>query len=1385
MKLRILIYGLLIILICLVATLYLVYANQDRILEAARYKMTTMARDRWDIDLQLGGSDLVLYRNSVTFNNVVLGTKDKRLSLKIGKVELNYSLNRLLKGEVHFGKIFIEGPSLEISMPDGREGKGMVESEGLDSLLAGLAVARKIEIEKGSLVLRGPEMKNQLLIDGLGLQLAIGDEAVTAKAWIDKCNIDYEMYHGLYRKGFFQGILDNDGLRIDRLDLDSEPGPLKASGRINPDLSMEADFLIDGDLDKFRYSLEGALPMAGLVRGKGRFTLDNGEWDIKGRFTTSGLSINGEPIPDSAAEVSLDRNRCVFSGIESQKGMDGEFEGNGELRWSPGVFLYSFDINAQKVDPSSVGYVKKHFSEEFYKPVKLVSGSIEIGGGNEVAGREPSWKVSLDLAGMVDKYFGNQKVHVSGMLDEGPDGRTNLKNFQLAAGALKASWSGSIDEKEGAALALIAETSDLAASLEPYGLGWIDGMAGFAGDILGAGESITVTGGISIEPASIRGVDFDRISGRIHYEAGVFSAERLAVLKNDGKAELSGAIDHGENDLFDAGLSVKRMNLVDAGAIIGIDLPLEGTFSGDMVLAGTPDDVNGRAVLSSPVVTIEGNEIKQVESEFSFDPDGIEFKKLEGLFREGRISYVGKVNRNNKVEGKLKTGFSKIGALLPEMLLDGALEVEGEISGSLPDPDFTGVVSLRGPRYMDVPYPDLFMKLNKRKDTIRGEGELLGVIQVQLEMGLQAPFPLEGRATFKELDVRELLPYLHPLLPPGVSEFVKPYGSRMTGMVEFGIPLAEPEGFRGILSLEEARITLGDETSVLRSPAKISFSRDSLSVEKLGFEGDIHRFVLEGGIEKSLLSLRMEGILDLSFLAERYSRLSSVSIKPDISLTVTGSMTSPDIRGLARIRGGRLGLPWMLDIDGLDGDIEFDRQTIRFKDFGAKIGNNNIAGSGTYSIKDQNMELLLRGTLPLSSARWPIPGVKEYSVDAGFEAVITGTPGDPDIEADVSAAGGLVRFTNLNAPLREIALRVSISDEYIRVREASAKLNGGEVEGSGYIVWDPVEIMSDVNLDLSAEEIYVYSPDTMKMVTTADLNFQGVPDEYLLSGRLVLVRGKYFKDISPRPVISLRQETDEVLRKKSLEHPFLSGLILNLHIVGEEGFWIDNNVAQINTGVDIRVTGTPAEPVMSGDIRVQKGTIYYLGKKFDLDEASIIFPEKYPPDPYINVQANTVISSVRINLIVQGTIDSLNLDLYSEPPYSREDIVSLITLGAPRANLENRGREVSALGAMVVFSGAFINRIEDQARDFTGLEVFQIEPTLSDSGGAARVVMGKKLSDRIFLSYSRNLTTTGDEQFSMEYQLLDFLSLVGKQDRTGIYSFDLVSSFEGLGWFRY
>jgi hypothetical protein len=155
----------------------------------------------------------------------------------------------------------------------------------------------------------------------------------------------------------------------------------------------------------------------------------------------------------------------------------------------------------------------------------------------------------------------------------------------------------------------------------------------------------------------------------------------------------------------------------------------------------------------------------------------------------------------------------------------------------------------------------------------------------------------------------------------------------------------------------------------------------------------------------------------------------------------------------------------------------------------------------------------------------------------------------------------------------------------------------------------------------------------------------------------------------------------------------------------------------------------------------------------------------------------------RIDLRATGTIDSITPDVKSDPYLPPIDILTLLVGATPdvgtaeqRALLspqESQARLMQTLAAQLIASPVSSRVGSVIQRTLPGLvDTVQITPLLENEAlrqpsATARITLGRRISNRVYLTVSRTLTTQ-DELLVLEYDQSDRISWVlsRNEDRT-------------------
>ena len=161
----------------------------------------------------------------------------------------------------------------------------------------------------------------------------------------------------------------------------------------------------------------------------------------------------------------------------------------------------------------------------------------------------------------------------------------------------------------------------------------------------------------------------------------------------------------------------------------------------------------------------------------------------------------------------------------------------------------------------------------------------------------------------------------------------------------------------------------------------------------------------------------------------------------------------------------------------------------------------------------------------------------------------------------------------------------------------------------------------------------------------------------------------------------------------------------------------------------------------------------------------------------------------RVVFRASGTTERFIADFSSDPPLPEVDILSLL-LGDVRDPQSGELRALRAPGEteqQLIQSGAArlltsplssgVGRVVEQS---FGVDTFRITPSLGDPSAqqsaelnpTARLLIGKRISDRAHLTFSRALTGAGREIVVLEYNQSDRHSWVLSQNEDRTYALD-------------
>jgi translocation and assembly module TamB len=235
----------------------------------------------------------------------------------------------------------------------------------------------------------------------------------------------------------------------------------------------------------------------------------------------------------------------------------------------------------------------------------------------------------------------------------------------------------------------------------------------------------------------------------------------------------------------------------------------------------------------------------------------------------------------------------------------------------------------------------------------------------------------------------------------------------------------------------------------------------------------------------------------------------------------------------------------------------------------------------------------------------------------------------------------------------------------------------------------------------------------------------------------------------------------------------------DIRIVAPSTLRMDNNLGRVRASADLTLRGTYDRPVFFGHSEVENGQLTYKGKRYRLTKGTVDFTNPTRIEPFFDIEAETDVRVVgqtyRIMVGGTGPPSKLVPSWNSDPPLPAADVLALLFSDVRRSgdvelrSLQPAERQNELLSASAAETIAKpISEAGKIVQRTFGVDTFQLTPFLTDVNSTtqssrlnptARLTIGKRISDRVFLTFSRSLASSiNDQIILLEYEASDRVS---------------------------
>lgn len=365
---------------------------------------------------------------------------------------------------------------------------------------------------------------------------------------------------------------------------------------------------------------------------------------------------------------------------------------------------------------------------------------------------------------------------------------------------------------------------------------------------------------------------------------------------------------------------------------------------------------------------------------------------------------------------------------------------------------------------------------------------------------------------------------------------------------------------------------------------------------------------------------------------------------------------------------------------------------------------------------------------------WNLSGqghVREAVLDLGLPVAFA------DVNGDFLLGGSRVQIVNLDG-----------------------KAGGGRFHVDGSVSPD-----EGPNLSWQLQDVAVSTDQGVEAQLVGKGQVQGRWNLMMVSGDVEVLNALYDRNIELKDFLpSFKKQ----LTPAPQTTPPTVEVRLNLHLHSSGGLHIDNNVAEVEMGANLRLAGTIHRPELTGTVEFLSGEVKFKQRTFSITAGTIDFRDHGSINPVLNISAESQISTAEsdytITVTVTGRADDPRIrPSADDPTLSETDILSLITFGQTAAQLQRQGGGINAFDAVALLP---TGTVTGPLAKLLGVNRLEIETMQSQTTGAAgsvepRLTIGKDITDRLRVTASTAFGAATERNVQLDYRLTRQLSLFG------------------------
>jgi translocation and assembly module TamB len=443
-----------------------------------------------------------------------------------------------------------------------------------------------------------------------------------------------------------------------------------------------------------------------------------------------------------------------------------------------------------------------------------------------------------------------------------------------------------------------------------------------------------------------------------------------------------------------------------------------------------------------------------------------------------------------------------------------------------------------------------------------------------------------------------------------------------------------------------------------------------------------------------------------------------------------------------------------------NGVLNLQRSTIR------GTGTDVTFQASVPAAKDAPASMLVEGRVDLGLAQLVSPDITSAG-ELRFDIDSNGRRSDPKVQGQIrivnasfATAGAPLGLQNGNGVL-------TLTRDRLDVTQFQGKVGGGSVTASGGVVYRP---QLQFDLAMASQGVRMLYDQSIRTTLNSNLALTGSYENALLSGQVAVDQLSFTSDFD---ISDLMNQLGGDATPPPTQG-FTQNLSLDVGIQTPGGLNLTSRTLSLAGTANLHMRGTAAQPVLLGRLNLSGGDLIFSGNRYKLQGGTIDFTNRSRTEPVLDMAVNTTIDQYNIQMHFWGPADHMHTNYASDPALPPSDIINLIAFGKTSEAAAANPTPPGALGAQSLIASQVSNQITNRVEKLAGISQLSIDPVLGSTqqSPGARVAIQQRVTSKVFVTFSTDVTSTEREILKLEYQVNRRTSFSAVRDQNGGFSFD-------------